>query len=80
MARRLGDTGQAAVLDTSQIKRLIRIAGTTQFSHRDQTIVVLSYWLGLRAKELASLKVGDVVSGGSLPFVASWENDKAPSK
>lgn len=60
MGRGVGDTGQAAVLDGSEIRRLIKIAGTTTHPHRDQTVVVLSYWLGLRAKELASLRVGDV--------------------
>ncbi len=60
MARGKGDTGRAVVLDADQIKRLIRIAGTTMHGERDQTVVVLSYWLGLRAKELASLKIGDV--------------------
>jgi integrase/recombinase XerD len=60
MARLLGDSGQAAVLDPNQIKRLLKIAQTTSHGQRDQTIITLSYWLGLRAKELASLKVGDV--------------------
>lgn len=60
MARKVGDSGQAAVLDPSQIKRLIKIAGTTNHPDRDITVITLSYWLGLRAKELAGLKVGDV--------------------
>jgi integrase/recombinase XerD len=60
MARLRGDSGQAAVLDPNQIKRLLKIAQTTSHGQRDQTIITLSYWLGLRAKELASLKVGDV--------------------
>lgn len=60
MARLKGDTGKAAVLDGAEVKRLLKIAGTTMYLVRDQTVVVLSYWLGLRAKELASLKVSDV--------------------
>ena len=64
MARAIGDTGRAVVLDAGQVRRLIRIAGTTMHGERDQTVVVLSYWLGLRAKELASLKVGDVYDAG----------------
>jgi integrase/recombinase XerD len=63
MARRIGDSGQAVVLDAGQIRRLLKIAGTTSFGQRDQTVITLSYWLGLRAKELASLKVGDVYDG-----------------
>ena len=60
MGRGVGNTGKAAVLDSNEIKRLIKIAGTTGSPDRDQTVVVLSYWLGLRAKELASLKLSDV--------------------
>jgi len=60
MARGIGDTGQAAVLDAAQVKRLLKIAGTTIPFQGDMTVITLSYWLGLRAKELASLKVGDV--------------------
>ena len=60
MARSVGDTGQAAVLDAAQIKRLLKISGTTNHPHRDQTIITLSYWLGLRAKELAGLRISDV--------------------
>jgi integrase/recombinase XerD len=63
MARSRGDSGQAAVLDASQIKRLLKIASTTSHGQRDQTIITLSYWLGLRAKELASLRIGDVYDG-----------------
>jgi integrase/recombinase XerD len=60
MARSRGDSGQAAVLDGAQIRRLLKIASTTSHRQRDKTIITLSYWLGLRAKELASLRVGDV--------------------
>jgi integrase/recombinase XerD len=55
MARSRGDSGQAAVLDAGQIKRLLKIAQTTMHGERDQTVITLSYWLGLRAKELAGL-------------------------
>ena len=43
MARLVGDTGQASVLDASQIKRLLKIACTTMHGERDVTVVVLSY-------------------------------------
>jgi integrase/recombinase XerD len=70
MARGIGETGQAAVLDGGEIKRLIKIAGTTHHSERDQTVIILSYWLGLRAKELASLKIQDVyLPGGEIRHV-----------
>lgn len=63
MGRGVGDTGQVAVLSSSEIRRLLKIASTTQHSHRDVTVIMLSYWLRLRAKELASLKVSDVYDG-----------------
>jgi hypothetical protein len=47
MARGIGDTGQAAVLDGGKIKRLLKIAGTTNHADRDVTVVVLSYGLFL---------------------------------
>jgi len=47
-------------LDAAQVKRLLKIAGTTMPFQGDMTVITLSFWLGLRAKELASLKVGDV--------------------
>jgi hypothetical protein len=53
MARSRGDSGQAAVLDGAQIRRLLKIASTTSHGQRDKTIITLSYWLVLRAKELA---------------------------
>ena len=61
--RPAGSTGQAAVLDPNQIKRLLRIAATTSHGEWDQTVITLSYWLGLRAKELASLRIEDVYDG-----------------
>ena len=60
MSRKTGTTGKAATLSPDQVRRLIKIAGTTRHGERDQMTVVISYWLGLRAKEIASLKVGDV--------------------
>lgn len=65
MARGKGDTGKAVVLSSAEIKRLLKIAGTTMHGERDRTVITLSYWLGLRAKELAALKVGDVYTDTS---------------
>ena len=42
MARMRGDNGQAAVLDAGQVRRLIRIAGTTGHSPKDKAIITLS--------------------------------------
>ncbi len=43
MARGIGDTGQAAVLDAAQIKRLLKIAGTTNHAERVTVTVYLMH-------------------------------------
>ena len=43
MGRGKGCTGQAPVLDSSQIRRLLKICGTTNHCERDQTIVGLCH-------------------------------------
>lgn len=60
MGRPAGQSGKAPTLKSDQIKRLLAIASTGKFGERNQTVVTMSYWLGLRAKELASLRVGDI--------------------
>lgn len=60
MGRPKGRTGKATVPNGMELKRLMTVAGTTRFGERDRLAVTLSYWLGLRAKELAALTVGDV--------------------
>ena len=56
MARNVGDSGQAAVFDAGQIKRLLKIAQTTNHPYRDQTVITLSYWLVLRRLPLRALR------------------------
>jgi len=41
-------------------------AGNKNLRLRNKTIIILSYKLGLRAKEIASLKVGDVFENGKV--------------
>lgn len=67
MTRPKGITGKATALKQSEVKRLLSIAGTTRFSERDQLAITLSYWLGLRAKEIAALKVGDAFDAAGKP-------------
>jgi len=52
--------GKARVLSESEFKRLLVIARNGQFSARNVAIVYCSFGLGLRAKEIASLKVSDL--------------------
>jgi len=61
-------TMKAKTLSDKEYKVLLnRIdAGNKHHRLRNKTIIVLSYKLGLRAKELASLKVGDVFENGKV--------------
>jgi integrase/recombinase XerD len=53
---------QAKVLTQTEIKRLIRVVSTTKHAARNRLVVMLSYLAGLRACEIAALKVGDVIN------------------
>jgi integrase/recombinase XerD len=61
---------QARVLTTNELKRLLKVVSTTKHAARNRLIVMLSYLAGLRACEIAALKVSDVITdlGGS-----AWE-------
>jgi len=52
--------GKAKVLSSEELKRLLIVASSGQFGVRNQAIVYCSFGLGLRAKEIAALTIGDV--------------------
>lgn len=54
--------GKARVLNEAEFKRLLIIAKDSPFAIRNTALVFCSYGLGLRAKEMASLKISDVVN------------------
>ena len=54
---------QAPVLTDEQVKKLLKMTSVTRHSARNRLVIILSYYVGLRACEIASLKVGDVVDG-----------------
>ena len=54
---------QAPVLKDEQVKRLLKTTRITRHSARNRLVIILSYYVGLRACEIASFKVGDVVDG-----------------
>lgn len=54
--RGIGSTRQAAILDDAQIKRLLKIAGTTSYPQRDQTVVVLSFLVGVANEGVGEFK------------------------
>jgi len=54
---------QSPVLTEKQVKQLLNSTKMTRHGTRNRLIVVLSYYVGLRACEICSLTVGDVVDG-----------------
>ena len=59
--RPLGASGRAAVLSSSQVKHVFRVAkARDRHAARAEAALALSIGLGLRAKELASLRWSDV--------------------
>lgn len=52
--------GQAKVLTSDEFKRLLRVANTGKWALRNTAMIYCSFGLGLRAKEIASLKIGDL--------------------
>ncbi len=51
--------GKAKVLKKQEIDRLLVVAGSGRHGLRNQCLVLFSFLLGLRAKEMAALKIGD---------------------
>jgi integrase/recombinase XerD len=53
---------QAKVLNNAEIKRLKAVINDNRYAVRNTTLMLLGLNVGLRAKELASLKVSDVLT------------------
>ena len=74
----MGKTGSATVLTDQQLKIVLKtvLGGGNTHSYRNYLIIILSHLCGLRAKELASLKVSDVwIAGkvvGTLRLIGSY--------
>ena len=54
---------QARVLNEAEIKRVIAVAKTTRHAQRNTLMVMLSFYAGLRAVEIANLLISDVIDG-----------------
>lgn len=55
--------GQAIVLDKDQLNRVYAMANDGRLKKRDIVLLDFSFRLGLRVKEMASLKIDNVVDG-----------------
>ncbi len=54
---------QAKLLTDAELKRLAAVIDSLRYSTRNHTAVALSFYAGLRACEIAALKIGDVFDG-----------------
>lgn len=52
---------QAKVLTEAEFKRARAIAGATRLSERNELLLCMTHWAGMRACELASLRICDVL-------------------
>jgi integrase/recombinase XerD len=53
---------QAKTLKPDEIKVVLACVATRRYAHRDRAIVLTSFLSGMRAHEMASLRLGDVLS------------------
>jgi integrase/recombinase XerD len=53
---------QARVLNESEVKKVLKVISFRRHSNRDRAIFLLGLYSGLRAKELASLRICDVLN------------------
>jgi len=51
---------QAKVLTSNEVKRLIAVVEAGQHAERNKCAFYLTYYAGMRVKEVAALKIGDV--------------------
>lgn len=61
--RPVGTTGKARAITDEEFEVVVNHAITTRHGERNVAMLVLSFYLGLRAKELAALKISDVYDG-----------------
>jgi integrase/recombinase XerD len=71
---------QAQTLNEAQLRRVLHYCRSRRHPARDETIVLFSFYAGLRAKEIAALKMGDVYDDtGAVrgQFILAAEQSKA---
>jgi len=60
---------QARTLNEKELKLLLLYVATRKFAARDRTIVLMTYWGGMRIGEVAAVKIKDVLANdGSIKF------------
>lgn len=61
--RPFGKTGKARAITDEELNRALDYCQTRNNPERDSAMLILSNYLGLRAKEMAALKISDVYDG-----------------
>ena len=54
------EKGKAPVLSPEQFKRTIKYQKSTKYGLRNSILLMISFYLGLRSKEMSSLTIGDL--------------------
>jgi len=68
---------QAKVLSDAELKRVLAVVATMKHGQRNRLLVLLSFQAGMRAGEIAALKVGHVLnSDGSVRDRVHLSNDQ----
>lgn len=70
---------QAQTLNEAQLRRVMQYCRSRRHPTRDETIILISFYAGLRAKEIAALTVGNVFDAAGAvreQFILSAEQSK----
>ena len=70
---------QAQTLNEAQLRRVIQYCRSRRHPTRDETIILISFYAGLRAKEIAALAVGNVFNEAGavrIQFILSASQSK----
>ena len=53
---------QAKTLTTIELEQVLRFISARKYAERNRTMLLMGFWAGLRVKEIAQLKMGDVLN------------------
>ena len=53
---------QAKTLTTAELEQVLRYMSTRKYAERNRAMLLMGFWAGLRVKEIAQLKMGDLLN------------------
>ncbi len=53
---------QAKTFTQAELDQVLRFVSTKKYATRDRTLILTSFWSGMRVKEISQLKMGDVIN------------------